>query len=89
MESFIFVLVILSIITALTFVSWFLSRKNPKFIFIAPGVLTVISLIFIFLTYTNESWVALGYFIFAFTGSVASIILWIVTVIMFLRTKRR
>lgn len=89
MVSFIFVLVILSIITALAFVSWFLSRKKSKLIFIAPGVLTIISLIFIFLTYTNKSWVALGYFIFAVTGSVASIILWIVTVIMFLRIKRR
>lgn len=88
MESFIFVLVILTLITALTLLSWFLSRKNPKFIFIAPGVLTIISLIFIFLTYTSESWVALGYFIFAFSGSVAAIILWIITTIIYLRNRR-
>ena len=89
MESFIFVFVIVAIITTLSLVSWILSRKNPKFIFIAPGILTIISLIFIVLTYTNESWVALGYFIFAFSGSVASIILWVVTTIIYSRNQKK
>ena len=88
MESFIFVLIIAGLIGVFTFISLVLSRKNLKLIFVSPGLLTLVTLVFVYLTATNDSWVALGYFIFAFTGSIASIILWTVTLILYFKRKR-
>ena len=88
MESFIFVLMIASLVGILTFISLVLSRKNLKLIFVSPGLLTLVTLVFVYLTATNDSWVALGYFIFAFSGSIASIILWTVSLILYFKRKR-
>ena len=88
MESFIFVLIIASLVGILAFISLVVSRKNFKLIFVSPGLLTLATLVFVYLTVSNESWVALGYFIFAFSGSMASIILWTLTLILYFKRKR-
>ena len=88
MESFIFVLIIAGLIGVFTFISLVLSRKNLKLIFVSPGLLTLVTLVFVYLTATNDSWVALRSFIFTITGSIASINLWTVTLILYFKRKR-
>ena len=87
MEIFVFIGIILILVVFVSGVSVLIGRKNRRLMFIFPGALTVLTGYFIVLTYTSDGWVALGNFIFAFSGSIATIIVWILILMYYLKTK--
>lgn len=80
-------------VIVVTIVNYFISKKlverNPKYVFIIPGVFFSVSAVFGLLALTTDGWDALGYILiamfslFCFLGSIAS------SLYIFFKSKRK
>lgn len=89
MDIVILITIILGFTGLNVLMAFFLGRKNVKWVFIPPALLAAFSLYFIFLTVRSESsWVALGNFIFAFAGSISTLLTFITVGIIYLKKRK-